>query len=321
VLGTGGLFQRLPAHRKTFLCFNTQAKVHSLDPELLQHGTLLPTPIPSWATEDAAASRFDDHAAERPFLRDDRAYLASPQGAEGRQEGAIACIAARPDLYRALLDAVSRAGARDGAAVVTVHLVITGFAGRGTGSGGLPVLIGMLDPLRDALAGQVDLIVTVAVQLPTVRVEELALYRTRSAALLAEVSALAELGALTDPDRNAGPWKHRLPWDDFLVFSTGGGRAVQPRGVVTDISEARRYAAAVLYERLAGEAGTQLTALAPLRARLLLARDQGTSLPRLFGATGVAELVYEPDAAVEHGTAYLEQSFYEAVRTKDAERN
>lgn len=321
ILGTGGLFRALAAARKTFLCINTEVGDDVLAPDLAHRGHVITVPIPAWVGEEPAAGRVDDQAREREFLLPDRPYLASLHGADHRAAGAAACIAARADLYQALVNGVASVAARQGNAPVLVDVVITAFGGRGTGSGALPVTIGFIDELRAAFAGQADLRVTLAVQLPTVRVDDIALYRTRCAALIAEVIALVEQRVPTDPDREAGGWRNRLPWDDFLLFSTGGGRAVRPRGVVDDVFEAGRFLAAVLNERLAGPAGQVLTALAPLRGAVVFDRDDGTLLPRVLSATGLAELVYEPEAAADYAAAWIERELYEAVRSVHGGRN
>lgn len=316
-----GLMQRLPTTHKTFTCFNTdQDALTRLDlPEdVAALGVVKEMQIPAWAGENETNSEcHDDHLAKRKFVRPDRSYRGSSNGAEGRHEGALAWIEQAADTpgsaYDVVLRAIERVGQKGAGQHVTVHLIVTLFAGRGSGSGALPVFVGMLGDVANAVAAEVNLRTTIAAQTPTVRVHESQKYHRRTVALFGEVTALAERAVMLDAERRRGGWFSGPPWEQFLVFGSGAGSQAIQRGIASDVDEAKRYAAAVLYERLAGCAGASLSAESPRRAHLLVNCDSGTLLPRSFAACGFAELVYEPEPAIMHAGLNMEQEFFHAL--------
>src|SRR6185312_2681078 len=96
-----------------------------------------------------------------------------------------------------------------------------------------------------------------------------------------------------------------------------GDSGVRLGGVARDITEAHRFAAALLAQRLAGSTSTKF---ADKANRPALDEHDVAHLPEVFSATGFAELVYEPDAAKEYAVASIERAYYDAVYRDDQAR-
>lgn len=315
VHGTG-MFELIAAGRKWFIAFNTNDLMDAIPLHLRDLGRVERIRIPSWVTVRAVAGTVDPHAPKRPLVLRGATFRARPEGADNRAEGALAAIERCATVFndlRAGIAAVAPQRAAVQGTPARVTMIITLFIGRGTGSGSLPVLLAMIPQLRDDFAGQVDLKVAVVAQLPTVHEDRIEMFRRRTVQAVAEVTALVETAVQTDPQRTAGLWlpPSSPPWNDFVVLGMAGA-GQHERGIQTDINEAARFAAALIEQRYAGAFANAL-ATAPNRPELN-ELDPGTMLPRCFSAGGLAELVYEPEPAAQHASAYIEREFYDALR-------
>lgn len=311
-----GLFDDIQADLKNFVIMNsnvTAIKAILNAPSYRGKGEAHPIRVPTWARGEASID--DDFTLYKDFLHEDRSYSGDDNGMVGRHDGYIALVS-DAELDRLLLDAVQNTGRRSpGEQGVVVYVVVVFFAGRGTGSGGLPALLKALGRTKRQLTSSLDMRVILGMQVPSVRVSNVTEYIERTITLLMELSVAQLDGLEIAPGQVLGGSRHSLPWFQAFVFGELPGKA----GAEIDVQESARYLSSVIHARLDATIGAEIDALMPLRGGALLGLDPASGLPQMFSIMGRSELRYEPEAGVRIGEDLLWLQFLKAFAQYEAE--